>query len=83
MKTINFLNTSLIFTPEVFILCKQVWGSRGPGAMNFYVSSLSLIFKKVDFQHDFVSKLNETISVKLVPPTKSTRIFFRKDGGFV
>ena len=24
-----FFNTGLIFTPEVFILCKNVWGSRG------------------------------------------------------
>ena len=33
----NFFNTSLIFTPEVFILCKNVYGPRGPGAeaMNY------------------------------------------------
>ena len=76
---IFFFNTGLIFTPEVFVLCKKVWGPREPGA----IPSLLLIFIKADFQHDFVSKLNETMSMKLVPPITSTRIFFRKDGGFV
>ena len=28
----NFLNTGLIFTPEVFIPCKKVWESRRPNA---------------------------------------------------
>ena len=31
----DFFNTGLIFTPEVFILCKKVWGARGTGAHEF------------------------------------------------
>ena len=31
----NFLKTGLIFTPEVFVLCKKVWGPRGPQAIDF------------------------------------------------
>ena len=27
----TFLNRGLIFTPEVFILCKKVWGPKGVG----------------------------------------------------
>ena len=30
----NFLNTGLIFTPEVFILCKNVWGLTGLRAVD-------------------------------------------------
>ena len=30
INIMNFLNTVLIFTPEVFILCKNVWGTEGP-----------------------------------------------------
>ena len=31
----NYLKTGLIFTPEVFVLCKKVWGPRGPRAIDF------------------------------------------------
>ena len=31
----KFLNTGLIFTPEVLTLCKKGWGPRGPRAMDF------------------------------------------------
>ena len=31
----KFLNTGLIFTPEVFSLCKKVWGPRGLRAVDF------------------------------------------------
>ena len=31
----NFLNTGLFFTPEVFVLRKKVWGPRGLWAVNF------------------------------------------------
>ena len=31
----KFLNTGLIFTPEVFTLCKNVLGPRGLGALDF------------------------------------------------
>ena len=26
---INYFNTGLIFTPELFFLCKKVWGTEG------------------------------------------------------
>ena len=29
----NCFNTGLTFTPEGFILCKKVWGPRGPRGM--------------------------------------------------
>ena len=35
INTINFLNACLIFIPEVFILCKKVWGPRGLRAVDF------------------------------------------------
>ena len=35
INIMNFLNTVLIFTPEVFTLCKNVWGSRGLQAVDF------------------------------------------------
>ena len=31
----KFLNTGLIFTPEVFSSCKKVWGPRGLRAVDF------------------------------------------------
>ena len=31
----NFFHTGLIFTPEVYILCKKVWAPRGAGEENF------------------------------------------------
>ena len=31
VKTWNIFNTGLIFTPEVYLLCKKVWDARGPG----------------------------------------------------
>ena len=31
----NFLNTGLICTPEVFTLCKKVWCPRGLRAVDF------------------------------------------------
>ena len=35
MNIMDFFNTGLIFTPEVFILYKKVWGARGTGAHEF------------------------------------------------
>ena len=35
INIMNFLKTGLIFTPEVFVLCKKVWGPRGPRAIDF------------------------------------------------
>ena len=32
----NFFNTGIIFTLEIFILCKKV---RGPGSVNFDIPS--------------------------------------------
>ena len=84
----NFLNTGLIFTTDVFILCKKIWRLRGPGNMYYDLTShLQLFIKeqkllhKSFFQNDFVSKLNETM--KLVRPMTSTSIFLRKDEHFV
>ena len=34
INIVNFFNTDLTFTPEVFISCKKIWDSRGPGAVN-------------------------------------------------
>ena len=34
-----FFNTGLSFTPKIRILCQNVWGPRGPGAMNFDIPS--------------------------------------------
>ena len=49
----NFLNTGLIFTPEVFILCRKVWGpgrSR-TGDVNFDISDFWKLSKtkNIDF----------------------------------
>ena len=41
LKEINimkFFNVGLIFTPEVLILYKKVWGPRRVGVVNFYIS---------------------------------------------
>ena len=35
-----FFHTELIFTTEVFILCKKVRLSRGLGSVNFDIASL-------------------------------------------
>ena len=50
-KKNNFFNTSLIFTPEVFIQSKNVWDPRGPGAKGreFFV----YLFVYRENQHDF------------------------------
>ena len=37
-----FFNTCLIFTPEVFILCKKERGPRGPETVNFWYNYLSI-----------------------------------------
>ena len=42
----EFFYAGLIFTPEVFILSKIVWGSRGPGAVNFDITSFLQLFIK-------------------------------------
>ena len=34
----NFIKTGLIFTPEVFVLCKNVWKSRVLGTVNFDIT---------------------------------------------
>ena len=35
MNIISFLKTGHIFTPEVFVFCKTVWGARGLRAVDF------------------------------------------------
>ena len=35
INAIDFSDTGLIFTSEVFTLCKDIWGPRGPGTANF------------------------------------------------
>ena len=29
INIMNFLKTGLVFNPELFVLCKNVWGPRG------------------------------------------------------
>ena len=43
------LNTCLIFTPEIFIRCKKVWGAREPGAVNFWYTYLLMYSKKLAY----------------------------------
>ena len=51
MKQIWFFNAGLIFTPEVIIQRKKVWGTsfKGPGVRDFRYTSLS-------FHSDITSK---------------------------
>ena len=35
INIMNFLKTSHVFTPEVFVLCKKVWRPRGLQAVDF------------------------------------------------
>ena len=58
----NFLNTGLVFTPEVFILCKKYWGQEDRGCKFLYTFTFTAFRKR----KRTVSKLNETI--KLVTP---------------
>ena len=44
INIMNFLNTSLIFTPEVFILCKKVWWPRGLPAVDFDIPFTTTTF---------------------------------------
>ena len=41
---IKFLNTGLIFTPEVFILRKKVWGPIGLRALDFDIPFTITVF---------------------------------------
>ena len=43
----NYFNTGLIFTSEVFILCKKVWGQRSE-AVNFNVPFFHFLRKMPD-----------------------------------
>ena len=52
-----FLNTGLVFTPEVFILCKKCWGQEGRGREFLYTFNFTALHKR----KRTVSKLNETI----------------------
>ena len=38
INIMNFLNTGLIFTPEVVILCKKVWGTREIRNVDFHIT---------------------------------------------
>ena len=38
----NFVKTGLIFTLEVFILCKKAWGPRGLWALNFNITTFRI-----------------------------------------
>ena len=40
----NFLNTGYIFIPEVFILCKKVWGPRGLRTVDFDIPFIITAF---------------------------------------
>ena len=42
----NFFNTSLIFTPEVFILCRKVLRAKAGGRKVWYTHSELGLFKK-------------------------------------
>ena len=42
----NFFNTGLIFTPEVYLFYIQKKGGEGTGAMNFEIP-LKNVFKKI------------------------------------
>ena len=57
-----FLNAGLVFTPEVFILCKKYWGQEGRGREFLYTFTFTAFHKR----NRTVSKLNEAI--KLVTP---------------
>ena len=59
----NLFNTGLIFTPDLFILCKNVWGlrkSRG-GTANFDIpnkyTKLHVIFTEAHWGHSFPTDL--------------------------
>ena len=44
INIMNFLNIGLIFTPEVSILCKKVWGSGGLRAVDFDIPFTTTAF---------------------------------------
>ena len=44
INIMNFLNIGLIFTPEVIILCKKVWGSGGLRAVDFAIPFTTTAF---------------------------------------
>ena len=43
MNIMDFLNTSLLFTPELFILCKNIWVPKGTGAVNLLIYLFDLL----------------------------------------
>ena len=62
INIMNFSNTGRIFNPEVFILCKKVWGPKGPAAVNFNIPEEILwdilSDKHKVFRAFFISKLH-------------------------
>ena len=63
----NFLNTSIIFTTEVFILCKKVWRPRRPGAVNFDILVAVCLPGFVPFGYwtvSFLERLAREIEIK-------------------
>ena len=47
INIMKFLNTGLILTLEVFILCKKVWRPRGLRAVGFDITLTITVFIKV------------------------------------
>ena len=40
INTLNFFNIGLIFTPDVFILYRKVWGSKGPWNVKYQINKI-------------------------------------------
>ena len=63
----NFLSTSIIFTTEVFILCKKVWRPRRPRAANFDILVAVCLPGFVPFGYwtvPFLERLARQIEIK-------------------
>ena len=61
-KKMYFFNKCLIFTLQVFVWCKNVWGRgcRGPGAVNFLYIYLLLYSNKLAYLQQLDSWLTKT-----------------------
>ena len=40
INTLSFFNIGLIFTPDVFILYRKVWGSKGPWNVKYQINKI-------------------------------------------
>ena len=74
----NILNTSLIFTPKILILCKKVWDTREPWNVNFKIPDIVFKMTLIVFKMPYSSFSIFLMPLRSFGKSSHLQVFYKK-----